>query len=85
MSVKNKNFWESAAVNTGTYRQYYNRLIELAISMFEWKNLPDSVDPRFLELTLFTDGQAVFSRTRNLVILPYSALSMAASMCTGYP
>ena len=28
--------------------------------MFEWKNLPESVDARFLELTLFKDGQAVF-------------------------
>ena len=30
--------------------------------MFEWKNLPASVDPRFLELTLFSDGMAVFFR-----------------------
>lgn len=28
--------------------------------MFEWENLPDTIDPRFLELTLFFDGQAVF-------------------------
>lgn len=66
MSVKNKQFWESARMNNGTYRQYYNRLVELAISMFEWKNLPDTVDPRFLELTLFTDGQAVFFRDEEL-------------------
>ena len=57
---KDRDFWESAAMNIGTYRQYYNRLVELAISMFEWKNLPDTVDPRFLELCLFTDGQVVF-------------------------
>ena len=57
---KDRDFWESAAMNTGTYRQYYNRLVELAISMFEWKNLPDTVDPRFLELCLFTYGQVVF-------------------------
>lgn len=57
---KDRDFWESAALNGGTYRQYYNRLVELAISMFEWKNLPDTVDPRFLELCLFTDGQVVF-------------------------
>lgn len=30
--------------------------------MFEWTGLPDSVDPRFLELALFTDGKAVFFR-----------------------
>lgn len=54
------DFWESATMNNATYRQYYNRLTELSISMFEWKNLPDSLDARFLEITLFTDGQAVF-------------------------
>lgn len=57
---KDKEFWESAGLNNATYKQYYYRLVELAISMFEWKNLPETVDPRFLELTLFSDGQAVF-------------------------
>lgn len=57
---KNRQFWESGILNNATFRQYYNRLVELSISMFEWKNLPDTIDPRFLELTLFTDGQAVF-------------------------
>lgn len=55
-----KNFWESNYMNNRTYMQYYNRLTELSISMFEWKNLPPTVDPRFLELTLFSDGMAVF-------------------------
>lgn len=59
-------FFESALMNNRTYLQYYNRLTELAISMFEWKNLPDSVDARFLELTLFGDGQAVFFRDDDL-------------------
>lgn len=57
---KDREFWETAGTNNATWRQYYNRLVELSISMFEWKNLPDTVDPRFLELTLFTEGQAVF-------------------------
>lgn len=60
MGKKDKQFWESAVLNNITFRHYYNRLTELAISMFEWKNLPDSVDPRFLELTLFSDGMGVF-------------------------
>jgi hypothetical protein len=54
--------WESALLNNRTYLQYYNRLLELAINMYEWKNLPDSVDERFLELTLFSDGMAIFFR-----------------------
>lgn len=55
-----RQFWESGYMNNSTYLQYYNRLMELAISMFEWKNLPDTVDPRFLELCLFADGMCLF-------------------------
>jgi hypothetical protein len=54
--------WESALLNNRTYLQYYNRLLELAINMYEWKGLPPSVDERFLELTLFSDGMAIFFR-----------------------
>lgn len=53
-------FWESAVMNNATYLQYYNRLTELSIAMFEWTGLPDTVDPRFLELGLFKYGQMVF-------------------------
>ena len=57
---KNSMFCQSLLMNNRTYLQYYNRLTELALSMFEWKNLPDSIDPRFLEMCLFSDGMAVF-------------------------
>lgn len=53
-------FCESAYMNNRTYLQYYNRLTELAISMFEWQNLPETVDQRFLEMCLFGDGMCVF-------------------------
>lgn len=66
-----RNFWESAWLNNRTYIHYYNTLTELAISMFEWKNLPDSIDPRFLELVLFSDGMAVFFKDE---VLGYLAL-----------
>lgn len=51
---------EAFLQNQQTYIQYVNRLTELSISMFDWKNLPDTIDARFLELTLFNDGMAVF-------------------------
>lgn len=53
-------FWDSATLNNLTYTQYLNRLTELAISMFEWKNLPPSVDARYLELHLFETGCMVY-------------------------
>lgn len=58
--IKDREFWQSANMNNTTFMQYFNRLTELSISMFEWKNLPETVDPRFLELTLFGDGMAIF-------------------------
>jgi hypothetical protein len=69
MAKRDRQFWESATLNNATFRQYYNRLTELSISMFEWKNLPDTVDPRYLELTLFTDGQAVFFKDEEIGFL----------------
>lgn len=57
---RNQQFWESGMSNTAGFIQYYNRLTELSVSMFEWKNLPKTIDERFLELALFTDGMAVF-------------------------
>nr|DAI40838.1 MAG TPA: upper collar protein [Caudoviricetes sp.] len=69
MAKRDRQFWESASLNNATFRQYYNRLTELSISMFKWKNLPDTVDPRYLELTLFTDGQAVFFKDEEIGFL----------------
>lgn len=57
---KHNIFDESMVLNSLTYRQYLNRLTELAISMFEWKNLPDTVDARYLELHLFETGCMVY-------------------------
>lgn len=57
---KHDIFDESMVLNNLTYRQYLNRLTELAISMFEWKNLPNTVDARYIELHLFETGCMVY-------------------------
>ena len=65
MSRRNKGnglFGESAVMNNATYIQYFNRLLELSISMFEWQGLPETVDPRYLELHLFQNGSMVYFR-----------------------
>ena len=73
---KDREFWESATRNNATYIQYYNRLTELSISMFEWKNLPETVDERFMELALFSKGMAVFFKDE---VLGYLALRTTIS------
>ena len=37
-------FESSAVLNNLTFQQYVERLTELTITVFEWKNLPFSVD-----------------------------------------
>lgn len=49
-----------AELNYATYYDYLTRLIEVAINIYEWHGLPETVDERFLELTLFSQGLAVF-------------------------
>ena len=48
-----------------TQRMYTRILTELCANRFEWKNLPDSVNPRFLELNLIWRGVAVFYRDQD--------------------
>lgn len=64
-----RQFWESARMNNYTFKQYFNRLTELSVSMFDWKNVPDTIDVRFLELALFGDGMAVFFEDPDLGFL----------------
>lgn len=64
---KKHTFFEDSLVkNNATYNQYFARLMELAITRFNWKNLPDTVDARFLEHALFTDGHAIFFKDEEL-------------------
>ena len=77
MGRKKTNFDESLLMNNATYEQYFNRLMELSISMFEWKNLPSTCDVRYLELALFMNGSAVFFQDD--VLEDYVALDVVCS------
>lgn len=66
---RNSEFNTSARRNNRTYIQYFDRLTELAISMFDWKNLPETIDPRYMELVLFNRGQVVFFKDEELGFL----------------
>lgn len=51
---------ENVVMNNQSYLMYLWRLMDLAMSVFEWKNLPEGVDPRMLELWLLQNGFCVF-------------------------
>ena len=50
----------AAIQNIRTYDYYFMRLSNIAVSIFEWKNLPDTVDARFLEMSIFRNGMCLF-------------------------
>lgn len=54
----NPEFKRSMLLNSATYTDYLDRLEKICLSMFEWKNLPSSMDERYLEKTLFYKGKA---------------------------
>lgn len=55
-----KKVSQSLAMNTMQYQLYYDLLLQMAISVYAWQNLPAEIDQRFLELTLVTRGLSVF-------------------------
>ena len=60
MKKKNTNykFTDSALVNDATYFDYLERFKRIAMSMFEWVNLPKSMNARWLERCLYYNGMA---------------------------
>ena len=54
----NYKFEDSLIVNDATFIDYLNRFRRIALSIFEWVNLPKSMDARYLEQCLYYGGQA---------------------------
>lgn len=51
-------FKDATLVNDATYFDYLERLKKIALSIFEWVNLPSGMDSRWLERCLYYKGQA---------------------------
>ena len=61
MKRRNRNnykFDDSLMLNDSTFFDYSNRFRRISLSMFEWVNLPKTMNARFLEWCLYSTGQA---------------------------
>lgn len=55
-------YWQSADLNYRQYMHYYYMMQEIMVNRVKWHGLPDSVDERFLQMTLYRNGVSVFFR-----------------------
>ena len=68
---KNKNyknnyqFIDNALVNDATYFDYLDRFKKVALSIFEWVNLPKSMNAQWLEKCLYYHGMASLLKDKN--------------------
>lgn len=65
MFQNNYKFVDSAILNDLTYQDYLARFKKIATIMFEWVNLPTSMNARWIEECLYRNGQACFLNTKD--------------------
>lgn len=72
---RNYNYRPKAyeTLNTRVYNMYLEKLLNMAINVFEWHNLPTTIDPRYLELTLIQKGVALFFKDNEIGYLALNA------------
>lgn len=58
-------FRDAILLNNDTYKDYLERIKKIALSMFEWENLPDTMNARYLEMCLYYKGQAALLYDNN--------------------
>lgn len=58
-------FEDAMLLNSRTYIDYLERMKKIALSMFEWVNLPNSMNARYLEMCLYYKGQAALLYDEN--------------------
>lgn len=61
----NYQFIDSALTNNNTYWDYLDRFKQVALSQFEWINLPQSMNADFLEKCLYYFGEASLLKTED--------------------
>ena len=59
MGKRNRQFKDSAFINSAVFNFYMSRLTDIALSVFKYTDLPQSIDVAYLETLLFSRGAAV--------------------------
>lgn len=80
LNLSNTPTYETLAknLNTFTFNDYLNRLQLLARSVFEWTNLPNKIEERFIERVLYEEGKLVFFEDKGLGIVATKVVECGA-------
>ena len=81
----NYKFTDSAIVNDETYFDYLERFKRIAMSMFEWVNLPKSMNARWLERCLYYNGQAAMFKHKKYGFINTNCCSSGKINIYGLP
>lgn len=84
-TLRNQMFKDAELVNNETYFDYLERLKKIALSLFEWQNLPESMNSRWLELCLYYKGNAALLYDENYGFINTNATSAGNLNIYGLP
>lgn len=83
--AKDIRFLDNALLNSQTYYDYLERFKKICLSMFEWVNLPESMNARYLEECLYYKGQAALLKDINFGFINTQAASNGYMNIYGLP
>ena len=71
--------------NNMTFSYYYYKLMLVARSLFEWENLPNNMDERWIEKYLFTSGKCIFYKDPVMGYMVAGLAQQGSINCYGDP
>ena len=61
MGSRNRQFKDSAYLNSAIFNYYFNKLLDISIAVFKYSDLPESIDVGYLEYLLISRGAAIIA------------------------
>lgn len=83
--MNNYKFLDSAYLNNQTFLDYLNRFKKVALSIFEWVNLPETMNAQAIERALFYNGQCAFLKDKNYGFINTKCCSNGKINIYGFP
>lgn len=81
----NYKFIDNMLVNDLTFSDYLERFKKVALSVFEWVNLPKSMNAQYLERCLYYNGMATLLKDKNFGFINTNCCSNGKLNIYGFP